>query len=403
MNTPLKTYDIRFILPLGFLAALAPVAIDMYLPALPELARELNASEGLVQFSVMSFFVGITLGQLFYGPLSDRIGRKPAILIGITLFILASIACALAQNAMQLIGFRFIEGLGGSIGMSMSVAMIRDRFTGHQAARLMAFVLLVLGVAPVLAPSAGTAVLHMSSWRMIFIVIAAYGAFAALMVTFAVRETLSPERRRPFRPLAVLANYAHLIGERHFILFVLVVSLIQASFFAYLAASAFIFISLYGLSPAQFSLLFAVNAAGLIGAAQISPTLLRFFSPILIIRIAVGVHVVCGLLLVASQWIGLPDIWLFASLLFISIAMMGIVGPAGAMMAMQSQGAMAGTAAALMGTFQFGFGAASSAIVGALADGSARPLAYVVAGCGLIALLISTRLPSTQDFVPPHS
>lgn len=384
---------LRIVVPLGMLAAIVPAAIDMYLPALPELAHDLAASEGEIQLSVMAFFAGLTIGQLFYGPLSDRIGRKPAILSGLALFVIGSIGCALAQSAGQLLIWRLVEGLGGSVSFTLGLAIIRDLFTGQRATRLLALVILVLGVSPILAPSGGAVILQLASWRAIFVVIAVYGTLAAAVTAWAIPETHPKERRVPFQFMGVMVNYGRLFLDRRYILFVLVVALIQASFFAYLAASAFVFIDVFGLSPGVFSIVFAVNAAGLIGASQVAPALIGRFSPVRIIRVSVALHLLCGLILLGTMLTTAPNVYTLALPLFIAIALMGIVSPAGSVMAMQSQGEIAGTAAALMGAVQFGLGVVSSAIVGAMADGTAMPLVIVLAGCGVAAAFCAAWLP----------
>jgi DHA1 family bicyclomycin/chloramphenicol resistance-like MFS transporter len=371
------------------LSAIPPLAIDMYLPALPVIARDLASDEGAVQFSLMAFFAGLMLGQLFYGPLADRYGRKPLLYFGLSVFVVASLGCSLAANARDLTILRFVQGLGGSVGMVMAFAIVRDLYTGLRASHLLSLVVMVLGVTPIVAPLFGSAIIAVGSWQVIFLV---QGALAAILMVFVSRnlpETRSVELRKAAHPASTLRNYASLLVNRRYIPFVLVVSIAQAGFFAYLSASAPIFIATFGLSPFAYSVAFALNALGMMAGARASAFVVRKVRAEHIVRIALAVYLLSALVLLAASVAGIASLVPFAATLFIIIAMLGFVMPLSSMLAMESVGAIAGTAAAFMGAFQFGAGALSSAAMGAFSDGSTLPLAVCIFVCALVSASLS--------------
>lgn len=374
---------------LGSLSAIPPLAVDMYLPALPVIATELGSDEGGIQFSLMAFFAGLMLGQLFYGPLADRYGRKPLLHFGLTVFVAASLGCMLAGNARDLSILRFVQGLGGSVGMVMAFAIVRDLYTGLRAGHLLSLVVMVLGVTPIVAPLFGSAIIAMTSWRAIFLV---QGGMAAILLVIVARhlpETRSVELRQEANPASTLRNYARLLGNSRYIPFVLVVSIAQAGFFAYLSASAPVFIGTFGLPPFAYSVAFALNAFGMMAGARASAMVLRKFRAAHIVRIALAVYLVAALLLLAMSLSGALSLLPFAAALFIIITALGFIMPLASLLAMETVGAIGGTAAALMGAFQFGAGALASAAMGALSDGSALPLSACIVICAVGALLIS--------------
>lgn len=374
---------------LGSLSAIPPLAIDMYLPAMPVIARDLGSDEGAIQFSLMAFFAGLMLGQLFYGPLADRCGRKPLLYFGLTVFVAASLGCSFAANAHEFTMLRFVQGLGGSVGMVMAFAIVRDLYTGLKASHLLSLVVMVLGVTPIVAPLFGSAIIAIGSWQVIFL---AQGALAAILMVFVSRnlpETRSIESRKAAHPASTLRNYASLLVNRRYIPFVVVVCIAQAGFFAYLSASAPIFIATFGISPFAYSVAFALNALGMMAGARTSAFVARRVSPDVIIRIALAIYLLSAIVLLAMSATGILSLFPFAAALFVIIAMLGFIMPLCGMMAMESVGAIAGTAAALMGAFQFGAGALASAAMGAFSDGSTLPLALCIFGCGLASVLLS--------------
>lgn len=392
----------RHIAPiLGCLGAIGPLAIDMYLPGLPAIAMDLKVGEGAVQFSLMTFFAGLMIGQLFYGPLSDRTGRKPMIYVGLALFVAASLGCATAATAGQLIAWRFAQGLGGSIGMVIGLAVIRDLYTGHTAARLMALMMIVLSVAPVLAPLLGTAIMTIAPWPALFVVLALFGAACALLVAFALPETRLDELRIVSRPLDAVRNYLHLAVSRRYIPYVAATALAQAGFFAYLAGSSFVFISVHGLTPAAYSLIFAANAIGLMAGAQIAPRLMGRFSPQAIVRVALAVYALAALLLAMLELLGDAGLVPLSMLLFVVITSLSFVMPLNSVMALETYGAISGTAAALMGAIQFGAGTLASFLVGLTANGTALPMVLIIALGGIAACLVAIKaFPNPRSTLP---
>lgn len=384
---------------LGSLSAIPPMAIDMYLPALPMIASDIGTDEGSIQFSLMMFFAGLMLGQLFYGPLSDRFGRKPLIYFGLVVFAVASFICVFATRAVELNLLRFAQGLGGSIGMVISIAVVRDLYTGLTASRLLSLVVMVLGVAPIVAPLLGSTIISVASWRIIFVLLGLFGVVLLGFVVAILPETRLAELRNVSRPADSLRHYAHLLVNRRFIPFVLALSIAQAGFFAYLSASASVFISVFGMSPLGYSILFAANAIGLMVAARTSPPLLAKFGAYRIVRTALIVYLIAAVALLIFVVTGFASLPYFAGLLFIAVTMLGFVMPLCSLLAMEGFGVIAGTAAALMGAFQFGLGALASGVTAAFPSASALPMVTCIAVCGLVATVIAlTAFPDRR----PH-
>lgn len=375
-------------LVLAALSAAGPLGIDMYLPSIPDIALSLGASEGAIQLSLMTFFVGLMLGQLLYGPLSDKFGRKPLIYLGMSVFVLGSIGCAYAASAAQLHWLRFIQGLGGSIGMVIAFAIIRDAYSGAGMGKMMSLVLAVLGLCPVVAPMLGNLLQTAGSWRAIFWALSLYGILVIVVVATLLPETRSVAERRSFRLARTLHNYSAILLDKKFIPFALALCIAQAGFFAYIAGSASVFISQYALTPTQFSLLFGMNALGLVFAAMVNPVLHHRFGPLLTYRVSTAAYFVVLASLTVYLWSGHSSLVVLCAGLFITVTLLGSIMPTGSQLALVQQREHAGTASALLGSMQFGSGAIVTAISGALAHSGAVGLIHVMVACAAVSALI---------------
>ncbi|MGE8280716.1 MAG: multidrug effflux MFS transporter [Stenotrophomonas sp.] len=375
-------------LVLAALCATGPLGIDVYLPSIPDMAASFGTSAGAIQLSLMTFFLGLMLGQLAYGPLSDKFGRKPLIYIGLGIFSLGSVGCAMADTVVQLNWLRFLQGLGGSIGMVIAFAIIKDAFSGAAMGKLMSMVLAVLGLCPVLAPLAGNALQSLESWRVIFWALAAWSVLVAVVAAVLLPETRSPEARAGFTLGRTAHTYVQILSDKRFLPFALALCIAQAGFFAYIAGSSTVFIRHYQLSPLQFSLLFALNAAGLVVAAIVNPRLharmgvLKTYS-----RVSFAYFAVLAALLLAML-AGITALPILCAGLFITVALLGLLMPTGSQLALMQQGRHAGTAAALLGAMQFGAGALITAVSGALAYLGGMGLVAVMASCAAISAAI---------------
>lgn len=376
------------VLVLGMLAATGPLAIDMYLPSIPVMATALNADEGAVQLTLMTFFVGLMLGQLAYGPLSDKYGRKPLAFLGLSIFTLGSAACAMATDISQLLWLRFFQGIGGSIGMVIAFAVIKDYFAGPDVGKMMSLVLAVLGITPVLAPLGGDLLQNVGSWRTIFWFMVAFGLVLMALVARLLPETRGPTERRDFVLGRTFHTYGRIFIDRRFIPFTLALCTAQAGFFAYLAGSASVFISEHGLSPTQFSLIFGVNAVGLMAAALINPILHRRIGPLATFRYLGLTYFIVLALLLAYLALGGKSVLVWAIGIFIAVGSLGFLMPTGGQLALSQQGHHAGTASALMGSMQFAFGAVIAGTSGVLAHLGGLGLTSIMAGCALVSMLI---------------
>jgi DHA1 family bicyclomycin/chloramphenicol resistance-like MFS transporter len=352
------------------------------------LVLDLHTSEGSAQQSLMSFFIGLAFGQIVFGPVSDKVGRKPPIYAAMALFVLGSLGCALANSIEWLIAFRFVQGIGGSIGMVIGSAIVRDLYSGPAAVHLLSRIVLVFGVAPIVAPLLGSAIIAFCSWRAIFLLSAATGLVCTLAIVRLLPETRLPDARKSIRLAQSLSNYWKLVGDPRFTIIVMVVGLAQGGFFAYIAGSSFGYIAVHHLSPFAYSVIFGLNAMGLIGASQLTPRLIRRFGVHRLVSGAVLGYAAAGFLLFVLTVFRLAPLPAFATLLFVCSTFYGLMAGPGRMLALEPFGEIAGTAAALMGALQFACGAAASAMVGAFADGTTIPMVGIIAICGAASFLL---------------
>jgi DHA1 family bicyclomycin/chloramphenicol resistance-like MFS transporter len=374
---------LRLVLVLGFLIALGPLTIDMYLPSLPIITADLHSTAAAVQLTLTGTLAGLALGQLLVGPLSDTVGRRTPLLAGIGVHILASVICVIAPNLAVLGTLRVLQGLGAAAAMVVGMAIVRDLFTGLAAARLLSRLMLVMGAAPILAPTLGGIVLSWTSWRGVFVVLALFGIAIITVTALALPETLPVERRRSGGVAGTLRDYGRLFTDRAFVGLILVAGLSMAALFAYVAGSSFVFQGQFALSEQQFGFVFGAGAIGLIGATQFNVRLLRRWTPSQILMSALAFGAVAGLVLLLFAATGFGGIAGVLVPLWLVLAAAGLAFPNAPALALSRHGEAAGTAAALLGAVQFGVGALAAPLVGILGVG-ATAMALVVAG-GMLA------------------
>jgi DHA1 family bicyclomycin/chloramphenicol resistance-like MFS transporter len=373
---------------LGSLTALGPLSIDMYLPSFQAIARDLTASPAQVQLTLAVFFVALGIGQAFYGPISDRFGRRRPLCFGLGLYVLASAGCASARSIEALVAWRFAQALGGCAGMVIARAVVRDRFDEREAARFFSLLILVTGLAPILAPTIGGQILVFFSWRAIFWALAGFALVGFITATFLLPESLPPERRTEGGVATALYVYARLLRDRAFIRYALSGALVISGMFAYIFGSPFVFMQIYGVRPERFGWIFGSIALGLISASQLNRFLLARVAGAGILSRALVVSATAGLALLIAAWTGAGGLPGLLVPLFVYIASLGFVLPNVIATALASQGRNAGTASALLGTLQFGAGASVGILLGALGNGTAVPMAALIAACGLAALAV---------------
>lgn len=374
---------------LGLLSAIGPFAIDMYLPALPSIKESLHTDVDTAQMSLMAFFISLGVGQLIYGPVSDMLGRKKPIYFGLVVFALGSIGCALAPDIHTLIAFRFLQGLGACAGMVIPRAIVRDMHTGHDAARLMALLMLVFSVSPILAPLTGSIVIKFASWRGIFWTVMGAAIFGLILAITVLKETRPRELRVDSTFGSALRSYGVLLRDRHYLGLIFIGSFGVASFFAYLANSSFILINHYGLTETQYSLAFSINAIAFIGAAQFAGKLGARHGLAKVVRTAVTGYAATMLALLLLNIAGINQLPVLMAVLFVGYGFLGLVIPSTAVLALDDHGKIAGTAAALLGTMQFVVGAIVVGVIGRFFNGTALPMVAGIAGCSLIAFTLA--------------
>ena len=376
----------RIALVIGLLGMVGPFSIDMYLPALPLVTADLAATPQAVQFTLSAYFAAFGLSQLFYGPLSDRMGRKPPLYIGVAIFIAGSLACALAPTIGTLVAARFVQGLGAATVMVVPRAIIRDLHTGPAATRLMATVMLVISISPMLAPLAGSGVLLVAGWRAIFGVLAVLGALSLLLTALLLPETLSPEHRTGTTPAAMARGARRLLSDGDFMGLTLIGGFAMASFFIFIASASFVYTEQFGLSPTGFSIAFALNAIGFFGASQTAATLgERFGMARLVLSAVAGFTTIVTLLLFVALS-GHANLPVIVAMLFLANTCLGVVIPTTMVMALDPHPDVAGLASSLGGTLQMLVGGAMIALAGPFFDSTATPMIAAIATAGWLAL-----------------
>ncbi|MEO5924111.1 MAG: Bcr/CflA family multidrug efflux MFS transporter [Bryobacteraceae bacterium] len=373
---------------LGMLQAIAPVSIDMYLPAMPQLEQVFHASAAAVESTMVTFLIGFAFGQLLYGPITDRFGRKPPLYFSLVLFTISSAACAFVPSIGMMSLLRLFQALGACGGSVISRAMVRDLFPPSELRRVFSMLVLVLGVSPILAPMLGSYLLLWFGWQSAFLAQATVGVLCFLGMHFRLRESMSDEQRRPLHLGTIISSYATLIKDRTFMGASAVCGFSSAGAFAYIASASFVFISQYKVAIEHFGWLFGSVAAGMVAASQINGRMSSHIPLWKVLRGANLVQLAAAILLLSSVLSGIGGLPVVFFSIFIYIACQGFVFPNGSTIAMMRHAEMAGTASALLGTTQFLIAAVGTAFLGSL-DNPAIPMALVILTCAVISTALN--------------
>ncbi len=379
----------RSALVLGLLSAVGPFAIDMYLPAMPTIAADLKTSVTATQSTLTAFFLAFGVAQLFYGPWSDQVGRKMPLYVGLSIFFLASIGCAMAQDIRWLTGLRFLQGLGASVVMVVPRAIIRDMHTGTAATRLMALVMLVISVSPMLAPLGGSGLIALSGWRAIFWLLATATLISLLMTATLLPETLKPENAQPVNFRSMLSGAKTLFGSRRFMGLTFIGGFGISQFFIFIATAPFVYTSQYGLSPTGFSLAFAVNAIGFFAASQLAAPIGERLGMDRLVRFATTGFIGFTLLLLVLTLAGLASLPVLIICLLLGNSCLGLVIPATMVMSLDDHGDIAGLASSLGGTMQMVTGSLIVAVMGPFFDGTVLPMVIAIALCAFATFALA--------------
>jgi len=384
--TPARNNRLVYAITLGLLAALGPLCIDLYLPALPELARDLQTSTATAQLSLTAGLLGLGAGQLLFGPMSDKFGRLRPLTLSLALLFIASIGCALAQDIHQLLLARLFEGLAGAGGAVLSRAVARDMYSGHELTRFFALLMLVNGLAPIGAPVLGGVLMTLLNWRGIFVVLGATALLLILLARWKLHETLPPERRSQGSVFSAWAALGQVVVHRPFMGFCLTQAFMMSGMFAYIGASPFVLQQIYGLSPQAFSFCFAANGIGLVIASQTSARLCPLWGEYRVLKGGLTLAFAASSLLLLAGLLAAP-LPLVLVALFFTIASNGVIATTASSLAMQSQGHRAGSASAVIGVCMFSFGAISVPITG-LGGTSLISMTGTIFGCFMLAILM---------------
>ncbi len=380
---------VRAAIVLGLLSTVGPIAIDMYLPALPAMTTDLAATSAGTQLSLMAYFVAVAAFQPLYGPVSDMIGRRRPLFFGLLLYVAAGVGAAFAPSIDVLVALRFVQGVGGCACMVIPRAVVRDLYTGVMAARLMALILLVFGVGPILAPFFGSLIAEALGWRAIFAVMSVIGVAALILLTVALPETRTADKRLSSNVKTAMAGYAELVRDPHFLGVSLVGGCALSGFFAFIAGSSFVYIGHYGVSPTTSSMLFSVNAIGFFSVAQLNGRLDAAIGLRRMVRAAASFFWLISVALLAYFMAGGDSIQVLVVGLFLAFASLGLIIPAATVLALENYGPTAGTASSLLGTIQFGSGAVAVALVSAGTQGSIVHMVGTIAVFATIAMVTS--------------
>ena len=388
-----KQYFIT-VLILGTLSTISPFAIDMYLPGFPAIASDLHTSISQIQLSLTSYLVGISVGQLLYGPLLDRFGRKYPLYLGLVIYLLASLGCAATNSVETLIGMRFLQAIGGCVGMVAAQALVRDLFPVNQTAQVFSLLTLVIAVSPMIAPTVGGYITASFGWHYVFIILAVITAIILIGTFFFLPQGKEPDPTLSLQPKAVISSFLAVLKQPQFFVYALVGGIGSAAPFAYIAGSPDVFMNIYKVSEQEYGWIFAVLAFAMIGSTQLNHILLRKYKSEQIILVTLLYQTATGLLLVLGTWAGWYGQYGLISLMFIFLTGQGLVNPNASALSLAPFTRHAGSAAALMGSFRMGVGGLVSAAVSVLHNNTALPMVGMMTACavfGLFFLLIGKK------------
>lgn len=389
------------IFTLGLLSAMGAFSIDMYLPGFPDIARDLHTTVAHITLSITSFFIGISVGQLIYGPLLDKYGRRKPLFIGLFVYFFASIACSLAPTADMLIGIRFVQALGSCAGMVASRALVRDIFPVNENAKIFSLLMLVLALSPIVAPTLGGYVSAVYGWQTIFYILAGIGATTIILVYFSLPAGRKPDPSLSLLPAPIISGFWEVAKVPQFYTYAFAGAIASSGLYAYIAGSPFVFMELYHVSEKQYGWIFAVIAMGLISASQVNTLLLRKYSSEQIVKVTLFCQCLTGIALVLGTWFHVLGLYSTIFLILVFLSTQGFAFPNSSALCLAPFSKNAGTASALMGALQLGIGAISTALVSILNNGTAMPMAAVMCCCAVISftvLLLGRKIISKNHF-----
>lgn len=386
MNRALINKRFKLALLLGSLAALGPLTIDMYLPSFPTITNEFSTNPSLIQFSLTSCLLGLGLGQLIIGPMSDVQGRRKPLVIFLGLYFLASLACAFAPTVSLFIGARFVQGFAAAGGIVISRAVVRDVYVGRELTKFFALLMLINNLAPILAPVVGSSILLFTNWRGVFITLSLVGTILVFIIAFRFEETLPTEKRIPSNLKQTIGNFIVLIKDKKFMGYALTQSFITSGIFAYVSGTPFVYQTIYGVSPQVFSVLFGVNGFGIMVGTILIGRFADVISETRFLKIGLLMSITASFSLLIVVLFHGP---LFAVVMsiFVFISSIGIISTSSFSLAIQDQGHIAGSASAMLGLLPFIFGAISAPLVGIAGETTAIPMGVIMFSASLLAIL----------------
>ena len=383
-----RNKNFYLILILGLLTAIGPFSIDMYLPAFPAIAKGLHTTVANVTLSLSSFFIGISFGQLLYGPLLERFGRKKPLYAGLCIYLIASIGCALAASVNALIVLRLLQALGGCVGMVAARAMVRDLFEVKENAKVFSMLMLVVAVSPIIAPTLGGYITSLLGWRYVFVMLIIVDIIVIISAYFLLPESKKADPNFSLRPGPILKNFSGVITHPQFYTYALTAAISAAGLYAYIGGSPHVFMEIFHVTEKQYGWIFALIAMGLIGASQVNSLLLRNYTSEQLIRIALFCQSIIGISMVCLTLLGWSDLFAIIFLIFIFLCTQGFVFPNASALSLAAFGHTAGSASALLGGIQMTIGACTSALVSILQNHTALPMTGVMACCAITALSV---------------
>jgi MFS transporter, DHA1 family, multidrug resistance protein len=383
-----QRYYFFLILILGALATISPFSIDMYLPGFPAIATDLDTTIDQVQYSLTAYLVGIAIGQILYGPLLDRFGRKNPLYIGLAIYVLASVGCAFTDSIASLIVMRFLQALGGCAGIVAAQALVRDLFPINKTAQAFSLITLVISVSPMIAPTVGGYMTSAFGWQYVFLVLGGITLLIMGAVYFFLPNGRGPNVEMSLKPKAVLSNFYIVAKEPQFFVYAFAGGLATAAPFAYIAGSADVFMNIYKVSEQQYGWIFAFLAFAMIGSTQLNHFLLKKFKSEQIIKVTLTYQTVVGLVLIVGTYYGWYDKYALILLMFVFLTGQGLTGPNTAALSLAPFTKHAGSASALMGSWRLGAGGIISAIVSVLHNNTAMPMVGMMAACAIVSLAL---------------